>query len=47
MEKAQEAGSCAVTALVRRVGGRTYLFCANAGDCRAVLYTQGPTGPKR
>ncbi len=47
LDKAQEAGACAVTALVRRVAGRTYLFCANAGDCRAVLFTQSAGGDQR
>mmetsp|Transcript_37253 Transcript_37253/g.82877 ORF Transcript_37253/g.82877 Transcript_37253/m.82877 type:complete len:468 (+) Transcript_37253:278-1681(+) len=46
LHAAKEAGSCAVTALVMRSNGNLHLFCANAGDCRAVLYT-GPPGFKR
>ena len=34
-----EAGSCAVTAVLTRSAGAMHLFCANAGDCRAVLYS--------
>jgi hypothetical protein len=41
-----EAGSCAVTALVTKSAGAMHLFCANAGDCRAVLYSgTGGGGP--
>ncbi|KAL6754068.1 phosphatase 2C-like domain-containing protein [Haematococcus lacustris] len=47
MDAAMEAGSCAVTAFVTRVQGRPYLLCANAGDCRAVLYTQLANGTRR
>lgn len=46
LDAAMDAGSCAVTAVVTRVGRQPYLFCANAGDCRAVLYTQS-NGTKR
>lgn len=34
-------------AVVTRVGRQPYLFCANAGDCRAVLYTQLANGTRR
>ncbi|GAX72575.1 hypothetical protein CEUSTIGMA_g31.t1 [Chlamydomonas eustigma] len=43
---ASEAGSCAVTTVITKAAGSLYIFCANAGDCRAVLYT-GPPGGKR
>lgn len=46
MAAAAEAGSCAVTFLITRAAGALHLFCANAGDCRAVLFT-GPQGGKR
>lgn len=36
---ASEAGSCAVTFTLTRAAGVLHLFVANAGDCRAVLYT--------
>ncbi|GFH07144.1 PPM-type phosphatase domain-containing protein, partial [Haematococcus lacustris] len=45
--QAREAGSCAVTAFVTRVQGQPYLLCANAGDCRAVLFTQLPDGTRK
>jgi hypothetical protein len=35
-----------VSCLVARAAGATHLFCANAGDCRAVLYT-GPSNAKK
>mmetsp|Transcript_7854 Transcript_7854/g.13503 ORF Transcript_7854/g.13503 Transcript_7854/m.13503 type:complete len:475 (+) Transcript_7854:108-1532(+) len=47
VDKSQEAGSCAVTVVVQRVLGKNYLFCANAGDCRAVLYSQTAGGMRR
>jgi serine/threonine protein phosphatase PrpC len=47
MDAAMEAGSCAVTIFVTRIGSKPYLFCANAGDCRAVLCSQLPNGTRR
>ncbi|GFH29669.1 PPM-type phosphatase domain-containing protein, partial [Haematococcus lacustris] len=47
LDAAREAGSCAVTAFVTRVQGQPYLLCANAGDCRAVLFTQLPDGTRK
>lgn len=47
LDAAMEAGSCAVTAMVTRVGRTPFLFCANAGDCRAVLYTVDNNGVRR
>ncbi|KAG1668651.1 hypothetical protein FOA52_001256 [Chlamydomonas sp. UWO 241] len=45
----QDAGSCASVAVIVRAQGVVHLFCANVGDCRAVLYTSayGPPGQKR
>jgi serine/threonine protein phosphatase PrpC len=45
---AADAGSCAVTFVMARAAGVMHLFCANAGDCRAVLYTgESGRGGKR
>eukprot|EP00798_Chlamydomonas_sp_ICE-L_P011398 gene11398-12098_t len=46
MESAMEAGSCAVTCMIIKAAGTLHLIAANAGDCRAVLYS-GPPGSKR
>eukprot|EP01125_Pyxidicula_operculata_P014567 TRINITY_DN4866_c0_g1_i1.p1 TRINITY_DN4866_c0_g1~~TRINITY_DN4866_c0_g1_i1.p1 ORF type:complete len:273 (+),score=62.81 TRINITY_DN4866_c0_g1_i1:36-854(+) len=40
-ESVPAAGACVVTAIVRQVGEKRYLYVANAGDSRAVLSRAG------
>eukprot|EP00798_Chlamydomonas_sp_ICE-L_P028039 gene28039-31140_t len=42
LASASEAGSCSISCLITKSAGQMTLFVANAGDCRAVLYTGYP-----